>query len=1347
MQFRGDERGQAIQIGAVLLLGALVISFSLYQAVVVPDQNREIEFNHNQEVQGQLQELRNGLVSTSSGSDGRSVSVQLGTRYPSRIVALNPGPPSGTLRTVDTTDESVNATIANAVAKGEVGDYWDGDNRTYNTGALRYAPVYNEYGNAPVTWYEHSVLFNRFSASNLTLTSQRLIDDDEINLVTLNGSYSASRSGSVSVDVRPVSASSTTVAVTGESSENVTLTLPTRLSRSEWNTLLAGEPNVEGVRVVPVPDADYQLLVVDLDGSVEYDLQATRVGVGTNVVRPEAAYLTDVAGNGSAVPEGGTTQLTVEVRDRLDNPIGGVDVTAGTRRTDSSVSPTGADSDSNGEVTLTYEAPADIDDESQKTDLVNASIDVPASAVEDPDFNASTPLNVTMTVKIDNSDGSGLSSGGGGDSAYSIDWQPETTGQSGFSESGDVYTVDASQTSDVDLRALTDPTAQDAAVDFSLNDSSIASLSPTETTTDSTGEATTTFTPEANGSVAAFVASGGSGDRIDLVVENVAPAGGGFSSLRATSMPPYSSLQRQNITLVPSSDVPATETISINLTDAYQLSPLQVNYGGNANLVRGASNISSKDKNSPSTGRLFVNLTVGSSGLAAGTPVELRLTDIKVGAPSTQTDPYDVTFDRSDTTETGSTTFGIAYEDGLSGLSSTSATDLQSGQSQTQTLSFRVDTDLAGNEQVLLELSDPQSVVVYSSPTVASGDGRIVDENINTDNATAVYAAPSGGLTAGSTVQIDVDADTEPESSSEGTYTVGFSREDEDVAGANYTVGTGPTISSASLVDATDGDGTVADGDSIRIAADVSDPSGVDTVKADASDFGLGTVTLTDGDGDGTYDTTGTVSSGGANGDFDVTVTATDTLGYRSSSTTNTLTLDNDSPTITNAALVDETDGDGAVNGSDSITISADVSDPSGVDTVEADASDFGAGTVTLTQNATGTYTATVGVGSTDMPSADGDYDVTISATDTVGNTASATTNTLTLDTTAPNVFSATLVDATDGDSVVNENDEIRIAVDTTDATSGVNSVTADVSNFGSGTQTLTQNASGVYTVTVTVGQDGMLPADGDYPVDITVDDVADNTQTATTNTLALDTTAPTISNFTLTNPSGKDLRTDFNSSEPLSEIQVSITGGQSITLTTSDFTETQNPDGSYTYTNTTTGVASGDYEATVDVARDAAGNDGAAAQSDTATVPSSADAVRLSGTPSKSPDGETVFFSLENTASSDAIIQNITVVNTTDNRVDTVGNGRKSGSDYIDEGPELQSNRSGSLLDTADPFSIGTTVALNSTSTLSSGEATQYTLAEFRQDNFQERDSGDPVYIRVGLDDGSEKTIELDFP
>jgi hypothetical protein len=114
-----DDRGQSIQIGAVLLFGALVVALAGYQAFVVPQQNEAVEFSHSQTVQNDIQELRNALVSATGEASTRSVSVTLGTRYPDRAFAVNPGPASGSLRTAGTSDPGVALEVANATAAGE----------------------------------------------------------------------------------------------------------------------------------------------------------------------------------------------------------------------------------------------------------------------------------------------------------------------------------------------------------------------------------------------------------------------------------------------------------------------------------------------------------------------------------------------------------------------------------------------------------------------------------------------------------------------------------------------------------------------------------------------------------------------------------------------------------------------------------------------------------------------------------------------------------------------------------------------------------------------------------------------------------------------------------------------------------------------------------------------------------------------------------------------------------------------------------------------------------------------------------------------------------------------------
>ncbi|MFB6296507.1 MAG: choice-of-anchor D domain-containing protein, partial [Halobacteriales archaeon] len=98
------------------------------------------------------------------------------------------------------------------------------------------------------------------------------------------------------------------------------------------------------------------------------------------------------------------------------------------------------------------------------------------------------------------------------------------------------------------------------------------------------------------------------------------------------------------------------------------------------------------------------------------------------------------------------------------------------------------------------------------------------------------------------------------------------------------------------------------------------------------------------------------------------------------------------------------------------------------------------------------------------------------------------------------------------------------------------------------------------------------------------------------------DASPPTISGVSLANPAGQNLTLSLSSTEQLSELAVSISGPESRALSLSDFAASETDDG-FSYAATLDVVPLGDYEATVDRATDAAGNDGAAGQSAAATV------------------------------------------------------------------------------------------------------------------------------------------------
>uniref|UniRef100_UPI00260268D3 PKD domain-containing protein n=1 Tax=Halorientalis sp. TaxID=1931229 RepID=UPI00260268D3 len=387
---------------------------------VVPDQNREVEFNHNQEVQQDVQDLRNAIVSMTGDRNGRSVSVTLGTQYPSRLVTLNPGPPAGTLRAVGTTNQSVGFNLTNVVAvDGDTDDFWDGTRRSYNTGRIVYDPNYNVYDSSPRTVYGQTVLYNRFADGAAARTGQLLIDGTDLSVVTVNGSLSRTGADATAVDVNPISSSGDAIDVE-DGSNPIELTFQSGLPAAQWERLLESEYDpdgsdpekyVSGIAETQLSEETYEITLT-LEPA-EYDLTMTKVGVGTGATDESDAYLTAVTTDPSSTT-GSTSEVVLEVRDQYNNPVEGVTVEGGVAPgEDGSVD--GQDqSDDDGRVQFEYTAPG-----TTGTNQLNFSLQ-PLG----PAFADGRASDVSLSVEV--------TAGG-------------STNPSGPEESGLIYNDDATQ--------------------------------------------------------------------------------------------------------------------------------------------------------------------------------------------------------------------------------------------------------------------------------------------------------------------------------------------------------------------------------------------------------------------------------------------------------------------------------------------------------------------------------------------------------------------------------------------------------------------------------------------------------------------------------------------------------------------------------------------------------------------------------------------------------------------------------------------------------------------------------------------------------------------------------------
>ncbi|WP_157533023.1 hypothetical protein [Haloferax profundi] len=517
MTFRGDERAATVQVGAVLLFGIIVISMSMYQASVVPAQNEQVEFQHSQAVHDDFTSLRGAVVESAAEPTTRPAAVSLGTRYPSRAVFVNPGPVSGTLQT-----QSLGTLAVSNVSTSELetGDYVVDDNLSFSTKALEYRPSYNLVQRSPTTVYENTLAYNRFeNGYNGTLTGQSLVDGRSISLVVLAGNYSENGVGSATIDARAVSPATRTVAVTNEATDRpVTITVPTKLSAANWESILSDAGEFDGTGdtsndayVHDVREGPGDSVYLVMEEGATYDLRVGKVGVGSGVDAPSAHYLT--------VAETSQSSVTFEVRDRYNNPVSGatLNATALPSTTLSAQGQTGTGltnlrTDPDGQVTVSLDSPT------SGTYTLQASID------RDPtsEFDASRRQDADADVVVGGS-------GTGATGPYDVVWDRPAMDAAGGSavtyySSNDTLVVDSDSVSEFDGDVdVTDSDTGDPVsgvdVDFATNGSSVLTSGMGTDATDESGVATTTVSVS-DGVATAYATAGGSFDTISVRIQS-----------------------------------------------------------------------------------------------------------------------------------------------------------------------------------------------------------------------------------------------------------------------------------------------------------------------------------------------------------------------------------------------------------------------------------------------------------------------------------------------------------------------------------------------------------------------------------------------------------------------------------------------------------------------------------------------------------------------------------------------------------------------------------------------------------------------------------------------------------
>ncbi|MFC7226579.1 hypothetical protein N0B31_04130 [Salinirubellus salinus] len=306
-----DERGQAIQVGAIILFGFLVVAFAGYQAVSVPSQNQNVEFQHSMAVTDQMQEFRADTIEAASTGATRSQAFKLGTSYPARLFAVNPPPASGRLATT-TFGGGEYVLDAPGASLEDICGLSTGSGNSVGSQALVYEPDYNEYTQAPNVVYENTVTYREFPGKVRLDSGQTIIDGSTLTFVPLTGDVSESASATRTVDIFPGPAGVENISPTS----SFQLRIPTALTADDWRTLLSDEFTPDGnVQSVTSSGGD---VVVTLSGG-EYTVLCPVNGLGKTPANEPSQELNRGGDGGSSLNPGDAGDVRLDSIERSDD--------------------------------------------------------------------------------------------------------------------------------------------------------------------------------------------------------------------------------------------------------------------------------------------------------------------------------------------------------------------------------------------------------------------------------------------------------------------------------------------------------------------------------------------------------------------------------------------------------------------------------------------------------------------------------------------------------------------------------------------------------------------------------------------------------------------------------------------------------------------------------------------------------------------------------------------------------------------------------------------------------------------------------------------------------------------
>jgi hypothetical protein len=272
------NKAQSSVIGFVLIFGIIVLLASIYQTTVVPTVSENTEFNSEEDVRDSMIKLDSYIQTAITTENSQVVRIGSNVNYIPSLLSIRED-----LTYLEKYDKNLEIRIRElSQSNGIIYD------RKFETNNLRVQKDYNFYESNSVFEYENSFLFQHNknytigSGNSVTVTGQKIINEDQINIITVNTSRKQSVGYlPVTVSPDPTKYESTTLGKSSDTKE-IMIRLDTKRSEDKWRDMLEDElnsNNIESIDYTETSDTEYNLIEIYLDRDKQYDFERYHVEI------------------------------------------------------------------------------------------------------------------------------------------------------------------------------------------------------------------------------------------------------------------------------------------------------------------------------------------------------------------------------------------------------------------------------------------------------------------------------------------------------------------------------------------------------------------------------------------------------------------------------------------------------------------------------------------------------------------------------------------------------------------------------------------------------------------------------------------------------------------------------------------------------------------------------------------------------------------------------------------------------------------------------------------------------------------------------------------------------------